>query len=365
LTARSFRPTRPLVTADRVVAALILILVGLGVLASMAVFGATFLYVVYLLVTVFVARSVPVEPGAWLGVRVVRRGLVVVTALITLDFLAMSLADFRAFGLTLLVALALCDLALGRATRRIATADLDHLDERQKALRNRAHRIAYVILALSVGLVVTVAELASPSTRRWLSDAIGAGGLFSFIQLLFFLPAMVIAWIEPDRIADEEATRIRKNRWARIAYSMVAIAVVLPIVFAISLALAPVRVSTFTQPQSDFVSQTGTFAGHCKYFDARAQVGIGFTATIPLTAVACWNGTTAFEDWGLNNSDCHPAGFEMVIDATRECRRVTGSDGSLRFTYRTTLRSAILAFVSRDVVMTLDLSKDGKVVQFP
>jgi hypothetical protein len=365
MTTRSLRPSPPLITVERVVAAFVLVLVGFGLLASVAFFGATWLYFVYLLVTVFVVRSVAVEPGKWLGLRAVRRGLVLLTTLVTLDFLAMSLTDFRTFGLALLVLLALCDLALGRATRRIATAEPGHLDERQESLRNRAHRIAYAILALSVGLVVVVAEVVSPSTRRWLSDAIGGGTIVTFVQLLFFLPAMVIAWIEPDRIADEDASIMGKNTWARVAYAMVATAVVLPIVLALSLAVAPVRMSAFTKSQPPFTGQGNQAATGCEYFDAREQVGIGFGATIPLAAVACWNGTMAFESWGLSSSDCHPGRTELVTDTTVQCTRVTGADGSLHFTYRTSLRSPILPFVSRDVAVTLDLTKEGKVVQFP
>jgi hypothetical protein len=365
MTTRSLRPPRPLITIERVVAALVLVLIGFGLLAWLQVIDGAFLYLLFVLATVFVVRSVDVEPGAWLGLRVVRRGLVIVITLITLDFLIMRTMDFINVGIGLLVLLALADLTLGRATRRIASADADRIDERQEALRNRAHRIAYAILAVSVGLVVLVAELATPGTRRWLADSLGGGGVVSFIQLLFFLPAMVIAWIEPDRIADENAPRMRNSTRARFAYGMVTIAVVLPVLLSLSLSVAPIRDSTFTRPEPVVVSSSGASTDQCTYFDSRKQVGIGFGATIPLIAVACWNGTTAFEEWGLNSSDCLPSRTEFVTATTLECRRTAGPDGSLHFTYRTVLRSVILPFISREVVMRLDLTKDGRVVQFP
>ena len=230
---------------------------------------------------------------------------------------------------------------------------------------SHAHRIAYALLAISVGLVVVVAELASPSTRRWLSDALGSGPTIAFIQLLFFLPAMVIAWIEPDRIPDEDASRIRRNARARAAYGMVAIALALPVLSALSLGFAPLRVNAFTQSQPPFPGSSNRTATGCEYFEAHKQAGIGLGATIPMSAVACWNGTTAFEDWGLNDSDCFAYNQNLVAARTLECRRITAPDGSLRFTYRTRLRSVVLPFISRDVVMTLELSKDGKVVEFP
>lgn len=365
MTTRSLRPSPPLITIERVVAALVVLLIGLGVLASLAIFDAALVYMLFVLATILVVRSVDVEPGTWLGLRRVRRGLVIVITLITLDFLTMRAMDFRIVGLALLILLALGDLALGRATRRIASADEDRIDERQEALRNRAHRIAYAILAISVGLVVLVADVATPGTRRWLADALGGGALVTFIQLLFFLPAMVIAWIEPDRIADEDVSRMHQNVRARIAYGMVTVAVVLPAVLALSLAVAPGRTSALTRSEPLVGTASGTATKGCTYFEARKQVGIGFGATVPITAVACWNGSTAFEEWGLNGSDCLQTRTEFVTDTTIECRRTTGSDGSLHFTYRTVLRSAILPFVSRDVVMALDLTKDGKVVQFP
>jgi hypothetical protein len=144
---------------------------------------------------------------------------------------------------------------------------------------------------------------------------------------------------------------------------MVTFAVVLPVLLSLSLAVAPSRVSAFTRPEPDFATPNGT--AHCSYFDARTQAGIGFGATTRIAAVACWDGRSAFEEWGLNSSDCYPYRAEFVTATTIECRRTMRSDGSLHFTYRTVVRSAILPFVSREVVMTLNLTKDGRVVQFP
>jgi len=365
MTTGSLRPSHPLFAIDRVAVALVIVLIGFGALVWLEVVDGAFLYLLFLLATAFVVRTVEVEPGAWLGVRLVRRGLVVVLTLITLDLLTMHTTDFVNVGIALLVLLALGDVALGRATRRLATADEDRIDERQEAMRNRAHRIAYAILATSVGLTVVVAEVATPESRRWLSDVLNGGAIVTFIQLLFFSPAMVIAWIEPDRIADEDGPRMHRDLQTRVAYGMVTLAVALPLLMSLSLAVAPVRVSAFTRPEPALLSPSGERTDPCTYFYARAQAGIGLGARIPLTAVACWNGTTAYEQWGLNASDCVQSVAELATLTTIECRRATASDGSLHFTYRTLLRSPILPFVSREVVMTLDLTKDGKVVQFP
>src|SRR6202035_5320991 len=275
MTTGSLRPSHPLFAIDRVAVALVIVLIGFGALVWLEVGDGAFLSLLFLLATAFVVRTVEVEPGAWLGVRLVRRGLVVVLTLITLDLLTMHTTDFVNVGIALLVLLALGDVALGRATRRLATADEDRIDERQEAMRNRAHRIAYAILATSVGLTVVVAEVATPESRRWLSDVLNGGAIVTFIQLLFFSPAMVIAWIEPDRIADEDGPRMHRDLQTRVAYGMVTLAVGLPLLMSLSLAVARVRVSAFTRPEPALLSPSGERTDPCTYFYARAQAGIG------------------------------------------------------------------------------------------
>jgi len=364
------RSRRPMVTIERITALLIALLLGVFLLGFLPPFVASFGYLVLVLVTIVVVRSVPVEPGAWLGLRIVRRGLVVVISLITLDLLTFG-ASFNPTEFPLIFVLALADFALGRATRRIASAAIIDLDERQESLRNQAHRIAYAVLAVSVGLVLLVTDVATPDSHRWLVDAIHGGPALSFLQLLFFLPAMVIAWIEPDRISDDDAPRLRQSSRARLAYAMVAVCIILPIVFSITLIASPIRTSAFTV--ADPIDGRGVNGvgikscgnNHGLYFGARKDVGWGGVSSVPLTAVACWNGSRAYPLWGMFSSDCHPGTTEWAFASTLTCRQATGSDGTLTFTYRTRLRAVLLPFISRDVVMTVTLTKDGKVVQFP
>ena len=86
---------------------------------------------------------------------------------------------------------------------------------------------------------------------------------------------------------------------------------------------------------------------------------------MPLSAVACSNGQTASEAWGLNNSDCLPNRTEMTTVDKIECTRWTDASGTLNFTYHARVRSAVLPFLYRDVVMSLVISGDGRVVRFP
>jgi hypothetical protein len=364
------RPPRPVVTIERITALLIVLLLGVFLLGFLPPLFTSFGYLVLVLATIVVVRSVPVEPGAWLGLRVVRRGLVVLISLITLDLLTFG-SSYNATQFPVVFVLALADFALGRATRRIASAEAIDLDERQESLRNRAHRIAYAILAVSVGLVLLVADVATPGSHQWLADAVHGGPALSFLQLLFFLPAMVIAWIEPDRISDDDAPRLRQSGRARLAYVMVALSIILPIVFSITLIASPIRTSALTVadpidgPAVNGVGVRSCGNDHGLYFDARKDVGRGVVSSVPITAVACWNGTRAYPLWGMFSSDCHPGTTEWASASTLTCRQATHSDGTLTFTYRTRLRAVLLPFISRDVVMTVSLTKDGKVVQFP
>ena len=348
------------VTPLRVTAGLILLILGFSLLFTIpGVYWFTF-YAVFVIATVFVVRSVPVEPGIWLGRRAVRRGLVFAIVVISLSFVASPYVDPNRGGFIFLLLLVLGDVALGRATRRMATAPDRLLDERQEALRNRAHRMAYWMLAVAAGLTVLVADTVSPESRRWLEDGVqGAGPVITFIQFLFFLPAMVLAWLEPDRLTGTDAPALRWGRRAAIATTMVGIALLTPLVLSLGLAVAPIRTSTYSR-----VEPTGN-GGQCRYFDARKQVGLGIGATIPLAAVVCWHGTLASEEWGLNSSDCNPSMTDFAIVSTATCRRTTDPGGTLRFTYHAVVRSAILPFIARDVVMTLAVAGDGRVVQFP
>jgi hypothetical protein len=359
------RPSRPVVTIERITALMIVLLLGVFLLGFLPPYFTSFGYLVLVLATIVVVRSVPVEPGVWLGLRVVRRGLVVLISMITLDLLTFG-SSYNPTQFPLLFVLALADFALGRATRRIASAEARDLDERQESLRNRAHRTAYGVLAASVGLVLLVADVASPASHRWLAEAIHGGAAISFLQLLFFLPAMVIAWIEPDRISDEDEPRLRRSARARVAYAMVALCIVVPIALSVALLVAPIRTSAFTVAQPTFAGgPNNSLSDHCLYFDARKQVGWGSAAAIPISAIGCWNGTRAYEQWGMNSSDCLPRMTDMVFASTLACQRTTAADGTLTFTYHTRVSAVLLPFISRDVVMTLSLTKDGRVVQFP
>lgn len=354
-------PRVPTITIQRLTIALVILIVGYWILAGLTLFAVFSLYLTFLVVTVLVVRSVPVQPGRWLAVRSLRRSLVAVIALgFVVLLLGPSGPDSIGGEPILLLLLGLGFVILGRATQRVASAPDAQVDERQEALRNRSHRIAYWIFSLVVGATLLLSYTLSTASRVWLGDALHGTPFITFFLLLFFLPAMVLAWLEPDRLSSEDSPRLATTARSRLALAMVAVALLTPIVLSLALLIGPDRTTSTVVSQS-----TEDPHLNCSYFEARTNVGFGFGAVIPLSAEACWDGRRASETWGLNASDCHPNRTEETIVDTIECSRTSGADGTLRFVYHSRVRSAILPFISRDVIMRLALTGDGKVLTFP
>ncbi len=249
---------------------------------------------------------------------------------------------------------------LGRATQRVASAPDNVVDERQEALRNRAHAIAYWILAAAVLPIVVVAQVAGPDSRQWLQDSLRNGGALAFFELLFFLPAMVFAWLETDAAESDDNVPTRWLRSNILATAMVALALVAPVIFALSVIVLPVRTTAFVRS-----GPGGTPGVTCAEFRALSQVGVGESASLPLAAGACWDGKKAFEEWGMNRSDCQLANTDGAFVETTACSRTTGTDGALRFVYAARVRPAVLPFLSKDVELRLTVSRDGRVLEFP
>ena len=146
---------------------------------------------------------------------------------------------------------------------------------------------------------------------------------------------------------------------------MLAVALLTPIVLSFALLLGPPTTVASVTPATVDPQASSDPRLKCTYFQATTRVGFGFGAVIPISAETCSDGTKSSETWGLNASDCHPNRTEETIVDTIECSRSSGADGSLRFTYHARVRSAILPFISRDVVMSLALAGDGRVLRFP
>ena len=149
---------------------------------------------------------------AWLRTRTARRGLAVTGALLCVGIIPAFAQGGGIVGIGVALA-AFASWGLVRfSTRTVADLPDRFLDERQRALRDRAYRYAYLILGwivaalLTLGLIafVVVSESdAATVTTTW-DQAIGA--VLSITLLISFLPGMVVAWcdageesIEPEK----------------------------------------------------------------------------------------------------------------------------------------------------------------------
>jgi hypothetical protein len=327
-------------------------------------------YLVLVLVTCVTLRGARREPGSWLGQRTVRRAVVLLIAADCLALLAIP-TPVSSSIITLLLFLVVLNVALGGATQRLASAPDRLVDERQEALRNQAHRIAYAIFGVAVGGTIAVTDIASEQTRSWLGSTVGGGGLFVFLELIFVLPAMVLAFLErnhqPADVNERSAGR-SSNQQVRLAMILLGLTVAIPPLLSLGVAVLPVRTTSSAQPPTltAAVSQSGAGARvWCQEFFATSDVGVGVEARLQLHAQACWDGKRAYESWGMNSTDCFPSATIVGIATVEQCTRTTGADGTLSFIYRSDVSPGLIPFLHRHVTLTLVIDRNGNVERFP
>ncbi|MGH7643843.1 MAG: hypothetical protein ACRENX_12685 [Candidatus Dormibacteria bacterium] len=318
----------------------------------------TMLYLVLVVVTVFVVRRVIIQPGQWLGRRTVRRA-VVAGALVICLILAISPTWLGGTALLLLLLLALCQVLLGRATEQLTASLARDIDERQGAVRDRAYRSAYWVLAAVAAGLIGVSYFASAGSRHWLGSAIDGGAVIVLIAMLILLPAMVVAWTEPDRNTPEFRASAGQARAALFAMTLVALVLVAPIGAAAGVLLLPLHESAVHR------YTTSVEAGRCADFQRATTVGLWFEARVPLSAEVCWNGERAHYVWGMNKSDCLVQDTSLVTLKPAECQVLTEPDGTLSFTYAVLAQPAVLSFLSRRLVVSLAIDRHGRAVARP
>ena len=162
--------------------------------------------------------SAPPAPG-WLPRRV-RRRFVVGYALgyggLVLFWLLASLLD----NPWLFAPAALCGLAFSLSFKRIfvgvqpwnvANRSDAEIDERQRAVRERAHYLAYNSWALGFSLGLLYWYFAG-EFGWWLPRSYNerTAVFWTLLLSLVSLPSAIIAWLEPDPIPDETARAPKK-----------------------------------------------------------------------------------------------------------------------------------------------------------
>lgn len=138
----------------------------------------------------------------WTRTRTMRRALVVVAAVLCVAIIPAFAQGGGVLGIVVTVVAWAAWGLLRMSTRTVADLPDRFLDERQRALRNRAYRYAYLVLGwivaglATVGLVafVVVSENdAATLTTTW-DQALGL--VLSVTLLISLLPSMVVAWLD-------------------------------------------------------------------------------------------------------------------------------------------------------------------------
>ncbi|MGO8686916.1 MAG: hypothetical protein ACLQT7_06985 [Candidatus Dormibacteria bacterium] len=353
---------------------LVLVIVPLGAAGGSVIPSIlpTLGYLLLVCVTWGVVAGVRREPGSWLGRRTVRRGVVAAIAADCVGVVATSSpgAQIGSATVLLLLFLVLLNIALGRATERMATAPDGSVDERQEALRNRAHHLAYAVFAVIVGALL-LAVVVSAQSRTWTEHALGSGGLLVFLELIFVLPGMVLAVIEPAPPPPEPDSPPRPRAaslQARAAAALVVLVFALPFLASVGVVVLPLHnsaVSDISPPATPAPGGQQVASPACGTFMTRVYAGWVVDAELPVFASACWDGSRAHEPSGSSSTyspDCWSASV-LVAVTSAQCTPITttGVGGTYTLTWRATVSPELLPFLSRRVDVEVIVDRNGHV----
>jgi len=290
-----------------------------------------------------------------------RRVLVIAAALLWAALVSPFPRSLDGGALPLTLGLLAIDVALGVLTGWTAFAWRASLDERQAALRDRAYHVAFRLVALGVIVMLVAVIVGSISGDHFAPQTepvLGGRWVIGLLQLLVGLPTLVIAWFEPSALAEDEMARRSSrltSRWLPL--------IVIPCAGALWLALIgslPVRASA-VQNDAMHGSMEGATCGH---FIASREVGYGFGAQLRVDVQPCWNGDRAFTYPGerpefLSRCSALPGTADFARLSNLKCSERTDADGSLHYTMRATVESALGATIARDITLELAITRNG------
>lgn len=144
----------------------------------------------------------------WLRTRTARRTLVIVSGLIVVALIPGYAQGGSLIGTGILVGTWVCWMALRVSVRTVADLPDRFLDERQRALRDRAYRGAFQIYGFVVGSLATVILVGFVMAQE--NDQVTVTTtwtqVFSLaifvITLPILLPSMVVAWRDASEVRD-------------------------------------------------------------------------------------------------------------------------------------------------------------------
>jgi hypothetical protein len=149
----------------------------------------------------------PIKP---LRVRRNRRVLTAISSVFVVVAIVLAFAKLGYLALAALVISAVLGIVLQFATRNLSNSTNLITDERERALRDHAHRIAYWIMAGVLGGVVggTYGFLSQQDPNEpvmLVKDFFKLETqvfIFSIAAIFLGLPTSLIAWLEPDALDD-------------------------------------------------------------------------------------------------------------------------------------------------------------------
>jgi hypothetical protein len=300
--------------------------------------------------------------------------------------LASSLpASLHQTGIVIVLVLIALDLALGVSTDWLALRPTSRLDERQAALRDRAYRVAFRLVAVGVLLMVVftiVGAIAAANNLQNLNavpDAISPRHLVAFLELLLVAPTLVIAWLQDGESGSE--LRHLQAWWPLLLVPLLAAT------WFVAVQVLPAQLVTVRGMSGMFEASGAS----CDHFSAEKSVAGGLGGTARLKVEVCWDGQHA---WAYGDPSLHtpmdivptpvPA-HELVsplsmpslrdltscaprdpdndfVNVSESCTQQIGADGTMRLTVHGRFSLLPGGLASRDVQIQLVVSRDGKVL---
>jgi hypothetical protein len=297
------------------------------------------------------------------GRRSTRRTLVAALAGICLLFILSPFVADRMvtwlppLTIVLIAGLLVLNVLLRFATHSLAVAPDRFVDERQEAVRNMAYRLSHKVLAVAFGipLWLVVSYVTSRHAATPANGASNIGLAVTYLELLYFTPTAIIAWLEPDAVADEDgADGFHLPVQTAAMLGLIVVLLASPLVASASLA-SPARGSSMTH----LTPSRGPHVS-CRYIEDSEQVGTTIAARLKMAGQVCWNGKRVWRSWGLSTRYCRPQ-FYTNTWTTMHCTARYLPDHALDMHYRATIRSPFLPALGRQITLHLRVDPDGHV----
>lgn len=150
-------------------------------------------------------------PIRWLRIQKNRRFLTVLSHSFLFSAIGMTFFNQNIQAFVFILFSMVFGVILHFATRNIANAVNSITDERERSLRDHAHRVAYWIMSGIVGGIIGLtAGFSSTRAADYVLLRVGDFArldvmvyLLAFATMFSGLPTAIIAWLEPDPLEDE------------------------------------------------------------------------------------------------------------------------------------------------------------------